>query len=130
MICDLVVDCLGTILQVLQAYPDGSYNCPSCGYGVKASEPNCQNPACFTRPGYPPDVARKQLAEHATRKADEKRRQHDHETAIERAIQWHRDRSAQQATFIELAKTMGKCPKCALHYSKLVKHRGICPLAR
>lgn len=69
MICDIVVDCLGNELVVIQAYADGSYNCPSCRYAVLARESHCQNPCCFTRPGFPADQAREIIRRQEASKA-------------------------------------------------------------
>ena len=80
----IVVDCLGTVLTVIQEYADGSYNCPSCGYAVRATEAHCQNPCCFTRPGFPAEQAREIIKREEARKAS--------------AAQWEARRLASEAT--------------------------------
>jgi hypothetical protein len=136
VICDVVVDALGRELVVIQAYPDGSYNCPSCHYAVQAHEPHCQNPACFTRPGYPAADQAKREAEEVERKRAEAQRRRDHELAIQRHDDEVKRRLARDREIIAAAEASGACVRCALEsvrYGrplKLTKHRKACPRAR
>jgi hypothetical protein len=132
MICDLVVDCLGNVLTVIQAYPDGSYNCPGCGYGVQTHEPHCQNPMCFTRPSYPPEHARAAIAAELERKRAEAERERAHAANMRAHEEYRRDRDVALAQALAEAKRKGACPTCALYsfrhgFVKFIKHRKACP---
>jgi transposase-like protein len=89
-----IVDCLGRERPSLGPgnvpgrFEDGGWTCPFCFAGVAATEGQCQNPACFTRPGYPPEHARAAIAEserlereRTQREADRVRRQREAEAA-------------------------------------------------
>jgi hypothetical protein len=135
VICDVVIDCLGRELVVISAYPDGSYNCPSCGYGVRPEEPHCQNPCCYTRPGFPAETARQWEAEREARKAAELERARNAEANRRAHEEYKRDREAAIVAALAEAKRKGACSTCTLYSFrhggpvKYTKHRGICPRA-
>jgi len=128
----IVTDCLGRTRTPDKVYADGSYNCPFCSYAV-APGASCGNPACFSRPGFPPETARRWLAEADARQAAEEARRQAHAADMARArLAAERRRQAHAAAVAE-AQARGCCPHCAVdRYGrvKFIKHRKTCPLER
>ena len=154
-----VTDILGRSLPVARSWPDGSWECPHCGYGYDPSRGpckgramgyrtdctsdelpveqrgiHCQNPACFANPHYPVEEARTRLAEQARRAGDERARQRNHEAAMERIAQGQAARAKALADVRAIAVERGCCVRCALkdapYRVKYVKHRAKCPLEK
>ncbi len=154
-----ITDVLGKTLPVTHTWPNGSWECPHCGYGYDHSRGpckgramgyradctsdelpveqrgiHCQNPACFANPHYPVEEARTRLAEHARRKAEDAARQLNHESTMKRIAKEKIARDARIAEIRAEAIERGCCVRCALkdaHYRvKYVKHRVKCPLER
>lgn len=144
-----VTDVLGRTLPVKHTWPDGSWECPHCGYGYSPDRGpckgraqgyrtdcgdglHCQDPACFANPHFPAEEARKRLAEAERRRAEEQARQRNAEQALKRAEQ-ERDARAQKLAEVRVeAEQRGACVRCALKDApwrvKYVKHRAKCPL--
>lgn len=151
MIPEHVTDVLGNVRPVKHAWPDGSWECPFCGYGYDPKRgpckgraagyhtdcgtgQHCQNPACFANPHYPVDRARQELAAHERRKAEEAARLRDLESARKRA-ESERAALAQKLAEIRVeAEQRGACVRCALadapYRVKFVKHRTVCPRSK
>lgn len=137
-----VVDCLGRMRAPAKLFPDGSYNCPFCGYSVRggseeAKAQRCQNPACFARlTPYPAELAQEHLAAEAARKKSETDRIAQAREASERAAQREREEQARTAEILAEAERRGACKTCALHSAryglapKYTKHKKACPRAR
>lgn len=137
----VVKNILGEERPVEHAYPDGSYTCPFCHYGVQSSERGCPNPACTARVDaatgeldFPRATAEAWRTSALTRAADEAERVAN----AKWSAQWRETQRAEQATRrAEVEKEVvarGACVRCALKdfpYGKVkfVKHRGECPLA-
>lgn len=132
-----VRDCLGRERAIEKRWPDGSYNCPFCGYATRG-EAGCPNPACFARvdPPFPVEMAREMLAKVEERERELVERIERHKRALAR-IESDKaamfDRCRQISTE---AESRGACVHCALESArfgrtpKYTKHRNGCPRER
>lgn len=154
-----ITNVLGRSLPVERTWPDGSWECPHCGYGYDPARDkckdqamgyrtdctsdelpaeqrgiHCQNPACFANPHYPVEEALARLAEHARCKAEDAARQRNHESARQCITDGKIARNARLAEIRAEAIGKGCCVRCALkdapYRVKYVKHRVKCPLER
>jgi hypothetical protein len=139
----IIRDCLGRERPVDKTWPDGSYNCPFCNYAAKVDPVTfaggCPNPACFARVDangaldFPPDVARKRLADLEKASAEEKSRasiaQFQRDYANKRAEEAFAARKA--AT--EECERRGACVRCLFQRAdgrpQFIRHRKPCPNA-
>jgi hypothetical protein len=129
-----VTSVLGTELQVTRYYGDGSYDCPHCGYAIRADEGlgPCHNPWCVANPLMPVDRAHKLLAERAERTRQEAERKRNHELSMRRIEEWKRVEHETRTAKLLAAREAGYCIACLVHssYRKQVRHRGVCPRER
>lgn len=129
-----ITDVLGNMLPVTRYYGDGSYDCPHCGYAIRADEGlgPCRNPWCIANPLVSPESARKILADRATKATDEARRKQDHESAMQRIADWQAKEKEERTAALLAAREKGLCITCLVrsHYRKEVRHRKACPYAR
>ncbi len=130
-------DCLGRTRVVERVYPDGSYNCPFCNYGVMAGSAGCGNPACFARayPPFPPDQAKEILRQIEARKRAEAEREELARWRRENAEQSARERSEWLESVVSQAADLGYCLRHARQKSDpfrrkavLIRHRKGCTL--
>lgn len=126
-----IVDCLGREREPDKVWPDGSYNCPFCGYA--AGPAGCNNPACFARrsPPFPPEEARKILAREEAKAHEEEQRKELEEWRRSYGADRRREERERLQQIQETALAAGACVKCALHSGrwgrpKYIKHRKAC----
>lgn len=137
------VNVLGIAREITRTYPDGSYDCPHCGYAVHVRlHQGCDNGSCaasthalanpaVTRPIFAAiETKRQQLA------AEERQRQLNHEWAMERIEEERAERERIRNHVALKAKSKGACVECALHSIRyggpphFTVHRKPCPRAR
>lgn len=144
-----VTDVLGRTRTVAHTWPDGSWECPFCGYGFDPKRGlckgtaagyrtacgdgnHCQNPACFANPHYPVERAREELAAAERRKTEDETRKRNREAAMRRATQDKQARDQRASEIRVEAERQGACVRCALkdapYRVKYIKHRVRCPL--
>jgi hypothetical protein len=145
----LVAIANGEARPIEQVWPDGSYTCPWCFYGVQADAAGCGNPACFALVGSTYWTAERIEARRAELKAradEEARRQRDHEAALERIAAERQDRIDKWAVVAAEAEKRAACLSCLRASAwetfgspwydkpegraKFVRHRGQCPRGR
>ncbi len=132
----VVVDAIGRTRQVERVYPDGSYNCPFCGYGVRPTDKGCPNPACPATPGASPERVRAAIAQAEARQAEERRRQQDREWSERYRQEQAVDAARRRDEVLSECRRRGACATCALRPGwqyrpiRFVRHRGACPKAR
>lgn len=129
----VITDCLGRERETVHVWPDGSYECPFCGYGVEIGTAACRNPACFATPGFSPERAREQLAQQEAREAEE----HSKVAVAAFRESYARERRETEAKKrTELAAecaTRGACARCLFaagweyRAPRFIKHRKVCP---
>lgn len=139
----------GEARPVARVWPDGSYECPWCFYGVQAGAPGCGNPNCFALVGSSYWTAERIAAvraEQAAKRDEEARRKRDHELALERIASERQARVDKWAVVADEAERRGACVDCLRRSdwesygnpwnpperpdgrAKFVRHRGACPL--
>lgn len=145
-----VTDVLGRVRDVQRTWPDGSWECPFCGYGFSAERglcrgqkqgyredcgngEHCQNPACFANPHYPVERAREVLATEERKRAEEAQRLENLRSRREYAEEAAAERRAKIHAIRKEAESRGACIRCALKDApyrepKFIKHRTRCPL--
>ena len=129
-----VTDVLGVELLVTKFYGDGSYDCPHCGYPIRADEGFSMakhNPWCLATPGYPPDKAAEEKRKRAEKRSEEERRQRDHEEKMRFMEEWNRTKNEERTAKLRAAEAQGYCVTCLVRsgFRKMVKHRKQCPAA-
>lgn len=110
-----VADVLGRVRLVKQTYPEGSYECPFCGYPViiKIGEPAlCDHGWCTANPAMPVAAAQKIVDDLAKARAETEARNAEHE----RRMNWiESERMARQTRIneeIRVAREDGYCLAC------------------
>lgn len=125
-----ITDILGATRPVLHTWPDGSHECPFCGYAARGQ---CENPACSACKWATPANRHhfeEKAREQATRAAEEAQRKRNHEIAMRRIEE---DRQARLAAVRELSEQVriaGGCWECSYRRGKVLRHRGECPRKR
>ena len=145
-----ITDVLGRVRDVQRTWPDGSWECPFCGYGYSVERgpckgqtqgyredcsngEHCQNPACFANPHYPVERAREVLANEERKRAEEAQRLENLRIRREYAEEQARARAEKIRGVQKEAQARGACIRCALKDApycepKFIKHRTRCPL--
>lgn len=110
----------GDTKAVEKVYPDGSYNCPWCSYGVRPDDPRCMNPACLTQYA---DAWRVQavIDEANARQAEKDRRAREHERSMQRLAE---EREARELRFIEALTEVREAGQCAYCFTTTYGHYG------
>lgn len=146
-----VFDVLGRERLVEHTWPDGSWECPFCGYGYDPKRgacrgtamgyrtdcgngEHCQNPACFANPHYPVERAREELAAAEQRRAADEARKRDHEAKMQQLAEDRKAREQQMSDIRAEAGRRGACVRCALkdapYRVKFIVHKKACPATR
>ena len=139
----------GEARPIERIWPDGSYECPWCRYGVQAGADGCPNPNCFALVGSSYWTAERIAgvrAAHEARAAEEARRKRDHEAAMARIEAERHERTDKWAAVAAEAERRGACLACLRASAwesygnpwnarpegraRFVKHRGPCPARR
>lgn len=138
----------GEARPIGRVWPDGSYECPWCFYGVQADAPGCPNPNCFALIGSSYWTAERiagAKAIRAAKVAGELIRIRDHKAALERIDTERQARVDKWVVVAAEAARRGSCVACLRASAwdtygnpwnpperpdgraKFVKHRGECP---
>lgn len=122
-----VTNVLGTTRRATRFYGDGSYDCPHCGYPIRADRnfQPCDNPWCIANPLMPVDSARKILADVAAKAEEERQRKFNHESAMRRIQEENERRADAYRAMWQLAKDEGYCFGCLSRSDgrRKVRHR-------
>lgn len=136
----------GEARPIERVWPDGSYECPWCRYGVQADAAGCGNPNCFALVGSSYWTAERIAAvraEQQARRDEEARRKRDHEAAMARIAAERQHDTDKWSEVRAEAEHRGACVACLRASdwrsygnpwnakpdgrAKFVRHRGACP---
>lgn len=122
-----ITSILGETRPILKTWPDGSHECPFCGYPAC---PACENPACpasvhataANRRWFEAAAA----AEALLREAEARRR--NYEIAVLRISREQAELGERRADWYAWVSACGACHRCSNMYSeRIVRHREKCP---
>lgn len=130
-----VTNVLGEALPATHFYGDGSYDCPHCGYAVRADTGFSlreHNPWCFAHPEYPLEKAVQERAKQQAKQQEEAQHRKNHQWTMERIERQRKQQAEEQAAKVQAARQRGVCITCLVrsNFRKEVKHRKGCPYAQ
>lgn len=126
-----VTSILGETKSVEFTWPDGSHQCPFCGYPAAGE---CENPGCPASKYATP--ANRHRFEEAAREAEKRAaedatRKRNHELALQRIEREQAEAAEARRKWRLDVMTAGGCLACSNHYTgKIRRHRGECPKAQ
>jgi hypothetical protein len=127
-----LTDILGETREIVFTWPDGSFQCPFCGYASRDGV--CDNPACSASHWATPGNRHhfQEMKDRTEReRAESAERRRNHEIAMRRIEEDNRARGQRRAEFIARVREAGGCLLCSDEYhDKVRRHRKGCPKDR